>query len=29
VLAMRAVLKPGQTAQFDDTVARSLTEDAK
>jgi Spy/CpxP family protein refolding chaperone len=29
ILAMRAVLTPRQAAQFDDTVARSLTEDAK
>jgi predicted deacylase len=29
VLAMRGVLKPDQTAQFDDTVARSLTEEPK
>lgn len=29
VLAMRAVLTPDQTAQFDDTVARSLTDDPR
>jgi Spy/CpxP family protein refolding chaperone len=28
-LAMRAVLTPAQTARFDDTVVRSLTQDAK
>jgi hypothetical protein len=29
VLAMRDVLTPAQAAQFDETVARSLTEDGK
>lgn len=29
VLAMRSVLAPGQTAQFDQTVVDSLTEDAR
>lgn len=29
VLAMREVLTPAQAAQFDETVARSLTEDGK
>lgn len=29
VLAMRSVLKPEQAAQFDDTIARSLTQDSK
>lgn len=29
ILAMRAVLTPSQTAQFDDTVARSLTDDPR
>jgi len=29
VLAMRAVLTPEQAAQFDETVAKSLTEDTK